>query len=98
MGQPLFILGKQRSGTTWLANQLSQHSQIAAVRSDHHNGVHESAFFSHVAGRYGDLTRQTNFVEFAETMAASDTLRIAGSTRRFCTGSGRRPARASSGP
>lgn len=76
MGQPLFVLGKQRSGTTWLSNQLSQHSQIAAVRHDHHGGIHESAYFSHVAGRYGDLSRQTNYVEFVEVMAASDTLRI----------------------
>ena len=86
MGQPLFILGKQRSGTTWLANQLSQHSQVAAVRNDHHGGVHESAFFSHVAGRYGDLSRQTNYVEFAEMMAASDTLRIAGVDKAFLYG------------
>lgn len=83
MGQPLFILGKQRSGTTWLATQLSQHSQIAAVRDDHHGGIHESAYFSHVAGRYGDLSRQTNYVEFAEVMAASDTLRILGVDKAF---------------
>lgn len=83
MSQPLFVLGKQRSGTTWLANQLSQHSQIAAVRDDHHGGVHESAYFSHVAGRYGDLARRTNFVEFTEVMAVSDTLRIAAVDKAF---------------
>ncbi len=83
MGQPIFVLGKQRSGTTWLANQLSQHSQIAAVRDDHHGGIHESAYFSHVAGRYGDLSHKTNYVEFAEVMAASDTLRILGVGKKF---------------
>ena len=83
MGRPIFILGKQRSGTTWLANQLSQHSQIAAVKDDYHYGVHESAYFSHVAGRYGNLSRKTNYVEFAEVMAASDTLRILGINKEF---------------
>lgn len=86
MSQPLFVLGKQRSGTTWLANQLSQHSQIAAVRDDHHGGVHESAFFSHVAGRYGSLAYRTNYTEFAEVMAASDTLRMLGIDKRFLYG------------
>ena len=76
MTQPLFVLGKQRSGTTWLSTQLSQHSQVACVRDDHHGGIHESAYFSHVAGRYGDLARKTNYVEFVEVMAVSDTMRI----------------------
>ena len=83
MAQPLFVLGKQRSGTTWLANQLSQHSQIAAARDDHHGGILESAYFSHVYGRYGDLSHRTNFVEFAEVMAASDMMRILGVSKEF---------------
>ncbi len=83
MTQPLFILGKQRSGTTWLANQLSQHSQIAAVRNDHHGGLLESAYFSHIAGRYGDLSQKTNYVEFAEVMAVSDLMNILGVDKDF---------------
>ena len=83
MAQPLFVLGKQRSGTTWLANQLSQHSEITAARDDHHGGIHESAYFSHVNGRYGDLSYKTNFVEFVEVMAASDTMRILGVSKEF---------------
>ena len=83
MSQPLFVLGKQRSGTTWLATQLSQHSQIACVRDDHHGGVHESAYFSHVAGRYGDLAKRTNYVEFVEVMAVSDFMRILGVDKDF---------------
>ncbi len=83
MTQPLFILGKQRSGTTWLSTQLSQHSQVACVRDDHHGGIHESAYFSHVAGRFGDLGKKTNYVEFVEVMAVSDTMRILGVDKDF---------------
>lgn len=83
MTQPLFILGKQRSGTTWLSNQLSQHSQISAAQNDHHGGVHESAYFSHVAGRYGDLSQKTNYVEFVEVMAVSDMMKILGVDKEF---------------
>lgn len=73
---PLFILGKQRSGTTWLANQLCEHSMIAGVKHERHKGVHESAYFSHVDGRYGNLRRKPNYIEFVEAMAVSDTMRI----------------------
>ncbi|MBX6362409.1 MAG: sulfotransferase [Gemmatimonadetes bacterium] len=81
MPHPLFILGKHRSGTTWLANQLAEHSRIAGVRHVRHHGIHESVFFSQVYSRYGDLAVRSNFVEFVEVMAASDYFRLAGVTR-----------------
>jgi hypothetical protein len=81
--KPLFVLGKHRSGTTWLANQLCQHSKIAGVRHARHYGIHESAYFSVVEGRYGDLREWSNYVEFAEAMAASDYFRLAGADARF---------------
>ena len=83
MTQPLFVLGKQRSGTTWLSTQLSQHSQVACARDDHHGGIHESAYFSHIAGRYGDLAQKTNYVEFVEVVAVSDFMRILGVDKAF---------------
>ena len=76
MPAPLFILGKQRSGTTWLANQLCEHSLIEGPRQAHHGGVHESAYFSHVYGRYGSLEQKTNYSEFVEAMAVSNFMRI----------------------
>ena len=76
MAAPLFVLGKQRSGTTWLANQLCEHSLIDGPRHEHHGGIHESVYFSHVYGRYGDLAQKTNYVEFVEAMAVSDLMRI----------------------
>jgi len=83
MVRPLFILGKQRSGTTWLANQLCEHSLIAGVRHKQHHGIHESAYFSDVYGRYGNLSYKPNFVEFVEVVAASDYFRLLGVDKEF---------------
>lgn len=76
MATPLFVLGKQRSGTTWLANQLCEHSSIKGPRHTHHGGIHESAYFSHIYNRYGKLDQKTNYVEFVEAIAASDLMQI----------------------
>ena len=57
MIKPIFIVGTNRSGTTWLANILSSHPKIAAIHHVNHHkfysGVIESFYFSHVYGRYG---------------------------------------------
>lgn len=83
MPTPIFILGVQRSGTTWLANLLSAHSQIVSVQHPQHFGVHESGYFVHVDGRFGDLRHKTNFVEFVEVMSASDYFSLAGADRDY---------------
>ncbi len=69
---PLFILGLQRSGTTWMANSLGGHPDIAAVEAIDHQGVHESIFFSHFAVAYGDLDDDDNFQRFAADFTACD--------------------------
>ena len=79
---PVFVVGLQRSGTTWLANQLCENPDIAGVRHHQHHGVHESGYFALIEGRYGDLTTRSNFVEFAETMLASDYFALAGVSQR----------------
>lgn len=69
---PVFVLGIQRSGTTWLANILAQHSRAVAVQSADHYGIHESIFFSHFARTYGDLNEEANFRRFATDFTSSD--------------------------
>ncbi|MCS3755668.1 sulfotransferase family protein [Salinibacter ruber] len=78
MPTPLFVVGKHRSGTTWLSNLLLDHPQIAGIQHEAHRGIHESAFFSHVEGRYGDLSVFSNYVEFASVVSRSDYFRLAG--------------------
>lgn len=76
--RPIFVLGIQRSGTTWVANLLASDPRVAAVAAAQHRGVHESLFFSHFArayGRWDDLSaRGTAIARFV----ASDYGRLAG--------------------
>ena len=76
--EPIFVLGKHRSGTTGLANQVSEHPEIVAVRHPAHEGIHESAYFSAIYGRYGDLSVKSNYRELAEVLSASDYFRLCG--------------------
>lgn len=77
MPTPIFVVGKHRSGTTLLGNLLLDHPEIAGVRHEAHEGIHESAYFSHVEDRYGDLSVAQNYVEFASVMSKSDYFTLA---------------------
>lgn len=78
MPNPIFVVGIQRSGTTWLANILCQHSNIVGIQAERHFGIHESAFFSHLKGRFGDLQDENNFIQFVEVLASSDYFILSG--------------------
>ena len=68
----VFILGLQRSGTTWLANMLAALPQVAAVAHESHRGVHESVFFSHFAKAFEPWDDPEQRLRFADSFAASD--------------------------
>ncbi len=73
MVTPTFVVGAQRTGTTWLANILCNHSQVTGIQGGiKQEGIHESAFFSHLAGKYGDLKNPNNLLQFIEIFANSD--------------------------
>ena len=87
MTKSIFIVGTNRSGTTWLANIISSHPDVAAIQSaEHHQfytGVIESFYFSHVYGRYGDLAIRQNYIEFVEAIGVSDYFKLAGVDKQF---------------
>lgn len=64
---PLFVVGAHRSGTTWVANALCNHSRIYGVQSPEYGGIVESWFFSHLDGRFGTLGHTDNYRNFLET-------------------------------
>jgi len=74
----VFVLGLDRSGTTWLANLLANHPRAIAVQAPDHFGVHESIFFSHFARAYGDLEDDRCFQRFATDFTESDYYRLTG--------------------
>ena len=42
----IFVLGRHRSGTTWVTNILAAHPSVFTPEHQAHQGQHESAFFS----------------------------------------------------
>lgn len=74
----VFILGLQRSGTTWLANMLAALPQVTAVAHEDHQGVHESVFFSHFARNFGPWEHPDARTRFLEAFAQSDYFRLTG--------------------
>lgn len=44
----IFVLGRHRSGTTWVSNILSAHDEVFTPEHAEHQGQHESAYFSHL--------------------------------------------------
>ena len=44
--RPIFVLGRHRSGTTWLSNIIASYPDVYAPQHPLHHGIHESAFFS----------------------------------------------------
>ncbi|CTQ34792.1 sulfotransferase family protein [Jannaschia rubra] len=68
----VFVLGLQRSGTTWVANMLHGSGAVAAVAAEDHRGVHESLFFSHFARAFGPLSDPAARDAFRTAFAASD--------------------------
>lgn len=87
---PIFVLGLQRSGTTWLANLLIEHAAIAGVASEDHFGVHESIFFSHFARFFGDLTDQAERARFLAAFGDSDYFLLTGLEPEWLKGCGAR--------
>ncbi|MEM1313639.1 MAG: sulfotransferase [Pseudomonadota bacterium] len=72
MAAPIFVLGLQRSGTTWIANLLAGSGEVAAVVAEEHRGVHESVFFSHFARAFGPFEDDRSRAAFETAFAKSD--------------------------
>ncbi len=75
---PLFVLGKHRSGTTFLANTLAAHPGIAGVCHEMHDGIHESGFFSHAAPLFERMKGIPGYIWFTEAFCRSDYFRLTG--------------------
>jgi len=71
MPKPIFIIGNQRSGTTWLANILCQHSKIVGVQSEPF-GIRESYYFNIIDRYFGNLKNDNNFNQFIDVFSSSD--------------------------
>lgn len=75
---PLFVVGVQRSGTTWLANTLCNHPRVYGVQSEKYGGIVESWFFSHLNGRFHPLNQEQNYRLFLDHFCRTPFFRESG--------------------
>jgi len=75
---PVFVLGMQRSGTTFAANLLEADPRIAAVAAQAHRGVHESVYFSHFARAFGPWENDQSRREFMTAFVSCDYFHLTG--------------------
>jgi len=74
---PVFVLGSERNGTTWLCNELCRHPGIAGVQHLTHWGFHESKIFLHQ--RYwGDLQNNDALIRFCQMYGTEDHFLLTG--------------------
>ena len=76
--RPLFILGRHRSGTTWLANILASLPEIHAITHERHQGVHESAYYSHLVPHCGHGRSDADRQEIKRLFEQSDFFALSG--------------------
>lgn len=72
MAKPIFILGRPRSGTTWLSNILCGNDKIVGVQDKRHFGICESYFFSKIANMIKKIEDKGDYQTFLQIFTNSD--------------------------
>ncbi len=75
---PVFVIGKNRSGTKWLSNLLSEHPDIISVRHPDHFGIIETNLLLHMPYIFGDLNYDDNFIAFVQCFSCTDFFKFTG--------------------
>jgi hypothetical protein len=68
--KPIFVIGLNRSGTKWLSNELSKHTEIACVRNEN-TGIRETNMFR-AFGRKFDLNHLDDYIGLVELWSSTD--------------------------
>jgi len=77
MALPIFVLGRNRSGTKWLSNIIANHKDIAAVQHPDHFGILEASdILFHMPIIFGDLNIPENYIGFLECFSQTDFFKI----------------------
>jgi hypothetical protein len=76
--KPVFIIGKNRSGTKWLSNLISNSPQIAALRREEDYGIVETNLFYQFPKIFGDLNDYNNYVPFIESFSNTNIFKLTG--------------------
>lgn len=75
MPTPIFVLGLERNGTTWLQNILCNHPEIVGAQHRAHWGIKESYICSNIL-YWGDFADNDDFIEFLELYSSGDYFKL----------------------
>jgi hypothetical protein len=76
--RPIFVLGRHRSGTTWVSNVLAAFPDVYAPVHEAHHGIHESAFFSHLVPYCHEGRTSTDLLAIKHLFERSDYFLLTG--------------------
>jgi hypothetical protein len=81
--QPVFVIGRNRSGTKWLSNILANHEAVAAVQhpKGSWSGIVSTNLFDHFPRVFGDLRNNENRAGFLACFAETNFFRYCGLPR-----------------
>jgi hypothetical protein len=75
---PIFVLGRHRSGTTWLSNVIAAFPDVYTPMHEVHRGIHESAYFSHLVPYCNAGRTQTDLLAIKHLFERSDYFLLTG--------------------
>lgn len=80
MSVGIFVVGRNRSGTKWLANSVSNHPDVASIRSARsmRTGVLEANLFQHFPAMFGDLSVDDHYYAFLASFKHSNYFLLTG--------------------
>ncbi len=86
---PIFVIGMNRSGTKWLSNELSRHSEISSVRNEV-TGIRETNMFVAFANKF-DISILDEYIGLVELWAATDFFKRTGVDKKILLEREQRP-------
>jgi len=76
--QPVFVIGKNRSGTKWLSNLIANHPDVACVQREGAGGILETDIFSSIPDVFGSLSIEENYLAFLACYSQNNEFRLMG--------------------
>ena len=83
MSHPVFVIGKNRSGTKWLTNTIASHENFCCVQREGANGVVETNILRQMPRAFGSLKDEENHVGFVECFSETNFFKLTGIPKEF---------------
>ncbi|MDZ7775696.1 MAG: sulfotransferase [Bacteroidales bacterium] len=80
---PIFVIGKNRSGTKWLSNILSRSNEIVSLQREEDYGINETNIFYQFPKIFGNLNSYNNYIPFIECFAQTNIFKLTGLDKQF---------------